>query len=275
MIGEQNFNQISPNAFANFFLSDLDCRRGLKLLKPVPVPLRWARSLSQVIHFPLFVADAPPIYLSSSSMYFSFSVRKHNSALTSLRKLFLPLPSALPFCLFGGTMMVVEFDLIGRGGEPELRMGGNDLVTLCEDHEAPTREYNTHWCLCHIHTRKRSNSLALSSVSMEDRRKVPKYVLRTVLERMQFTIRATRQTRHGVSRLAQEMAAWLVKTGRAPLQPSMNARGYGHTTTPMHKLSTPRSLTTATVRASLSFASIVQHYCFLVSAGVKLRLFTP
>ena len=41
-------------------------------------------------------------------------------------------------------------------------------------------------------------------------------VLRAILGRMQFTLHATRQTRHGASRLVQAMSAWLVKTRRAP-----------------------------------------------------------
>ena len=57
---------------------------------------------------------------------------------------------------------------------------------------------------------------------------------------MQFTLHATRRTPHGVSRLVQAMSAWLVKTWRNPSRHSMNARVYGHTTTAMHKLSTPR-----------------------------------
>ena len=56
---------------------------------------------------------------------------------------------------------------------------------------------------------------------------------------MQFTLRATRRTPHGASRLVQAMPAWLVKTRRAPFWHSRDARVYGRTTTAMHKLSTP------------------------------------
>ena len=56
---------------------------------------------------------------------------------------------------------------------------------------------------------------------------------------MQFTFHATRRTPHGASRLEQAMSAWLVKTRRAPSRHSRDARVYGHTTTAMHKLSTP------------------------------------
>ena len=58
---------------------------------------------------------------------------------------------------------------------------------------------------------------------------------------MQFTVHATRRTPHGASRLVLAMSAWLVKTQRAPSRHSRNARVYGHTTTAMHKLSTPPS----------------------------------
>ena len=68
---------------------------------------------------------------------------------------------------------------------------------------------------------------------------MPKSVLRAVLGRMQFTLHATRRTPHGESRLVQAMSAWLVETRRAPSQHIRDARIYGHTTTAMHKLSTP------------------------------------
>ena len=44
------------------------------------------------------------------------------------------------------------------------------------------------------------------------------------------------------SRLVQAMSAWLVKTRRAPSLHSRDARVYGHTTTAMHKQSTPLPL---------------------------------
>ena len=68
---------------------------------------------------------------------------------------------------------------------------------------------------------------------------MPKSVLRTVLGRTQFTLRATRRTPHGASRLAQTMSAWLATTRRASSRHSRGARVYGHRTTAMHKLSTP------------------------------------
>ena len=73
----------------------------------------------------------------------------------------------------------------------------------------------------------------------ESRHKVPKSVLRAVLERMQFTLHATRRTPHGASRLVQAMSAWLVKTRRAPSRHSRDARVYCHTTTAVDTLSTP------------------------------------
>ena len=60
-----------------------------------------------------------------------------------------------------------------------------------------------------------------------------------ILGRMQLTLHATRRTAHGASRLVQAMSAWLVKTRHAPSRHSRDARVYGHTTTAIHKLSTP------------------------------------
>ena len=71
---------------------------------------------------------------------------------------------------------------------------------------------------------------------------MPKSVSRAVLRRMQFTLHGTRRTPHGVSRLVQAMSAWLVKTRRAPSRYSRDVRVYGHTTTAMHKLTTPPPL---------------------------------
>ena len=68
---------------------------------------------------------------------------------------------------------------------------------------------------------------------------MPKSVIRAVLRRMQFTLHAARRTPHGASRLVHAISAWLVKTRRAPSRHSRDARVYGHTTTAMHKLSTP------------------------------------
>ena len=65
---------------------------------------------------------------------------------------------------------------------------------------------------------------------------MPKPVLRAVLERMQFTLHATRRTPHGAWRLVQAMmSAWLVKTRRAPSRHSRDAIIYGHSPTAMHK----------------------------------------
>ena len=60
----------------------------------------------------------------------------------------------------------------------------------------------------------------------ESRHKVPKCVLQAPLGRMQFTLHATRRTPHGASRFAQAMSAWLVKTRRAPVRQSRDARVY-------------------------------------------------
>ena len=69
--------------------------------------------------------------------------------------------------------------------------------------------------------------------------KVPKSVLQTVIRKMQFTLHATRRRPHRALRLVQAMSAWPVKTRRAPFRHSRDARVNGHTTTAMHKLSTP------------------------------------
>ena len=69
---------------------------------------------------------------------------------------------------------------------------------------------------------------------------MPKYVLRAVFGRMQFTLHTTRRTPHGASRLVQAMSAWLVRTRRAPSRHGRDARVYIHTTTAIRKLSTPR-----------------------------------
>ena len=53
---------------------------------------------------------------------------------------------------------------------------------------------------------------------------------------MQLTLRATRRTRHGASRLVYTMSAWSVKTGRAPSRHCRDARVYGHTTSTMHDI---------------------------------------
>ena len=69
--------------------------------------------------------------------------------------------------------------------------------------------------------------------------KVPKSVLQAVLGRMQLTLHATRGPLYGASRLVQAVSTWLVKIRCAPSRHSRDARVYGHTTTAMHKLSTP------------------------------------
>ena len=91
------------------------------------------------------------------------------------------------------------------------------------------------------HTRKQGNSLLIGVVihKQESRHKVPKTDFRAVLGRMKFAFHATRRRSHGASRLVQAMSAWLVKTRRAPSRHSRDARVYGHTTTAMHKRSTP------------------------------------
>ena len=72
---------------------------------------------------------------------------------------------------------------------------------------------------------------------------MPKSIFRAGLARMQFTLHATRRGHHGASRLVQAMSAWLVKTRRVTSRHGKDARVCGHTTTAMHKLSTPPPLT--------------------------------
>ena len=59
------------------------------------------------------------------------------------------------------------------------------------------------------------------------------------LKRCSSLFHTTRRTSHSASRSEQAMPAWLVKTRRSPSRHGRDARVYGHTTTAMHKLSTP------------------------------------
>ena len=101
---------------------------------------------------------------------------------------------------------------------------------------------NTHCCLWSGHNRKQTNSLALPSMSKKvvTRCRSPSY--ERFLEEVQFTLFMRLAEPHGASRLVQTMSIWLVKTRRAPSRHSRDAREYGHTTTVMHKLSTPPAL---------------------------------
>ena len=68
---------------------------------------------------------------------------------------------------------------------------------------------------------------------------MPMSVLRAALGRMRFTLHATRRTPHGASRLAQENVC-LVGEKPDVLRPGIvGMRVNDHTTTAMHKLSTP------------------------------------
>ena len=74
---------------------------------------------------------------------------------------------------------------------------------------------------------------------------MPKYVLRPVLGKK--TVHPScdsPNTSRRFSRLVQAMSAWLVETRRALSRHSWDAGVYGHTTTAMHKLSTPPHTTT-------------------------------
>ena len=88
---------------------------------------------------------------------------------------------------------------------------------------------------------------------------------------MQFTLHGTRRTRHGASRLVHAMSAWLVKTRRAPSRHSKDARAYGHTTTALHKLSTPHPLSTLAVPLGARIVLLVQRLCMTLEARRSLR----
>ena len=87
---------------------------------------------------------------------------------------------------------------------------------------------------------------------------MPKSVLRAVLERMQFTLRRTRRTPPGASRLVQAMSAWLVKTRHDSSRHSRDARvytlwsyDYGHAQTEYTRApptSVPRHATMTTTK---------------------------
>ena len=70
--------------------------------------------------------------------------------------------------------------------------------------------------------------------------KVPKSVLRAVLGKDAVHPSCdSPNTSRRFALVAKAMSAWLVKTRRAPSRHSRDAGVYGHTTTAMHKLSTP------------------------------------
>ena len=118
---------------------------------------------------------------------------------------------------------------------------GNDRITQCECGKAPTRQLhsNTRCYLWSGHTKKQRNSLAMSSGSKKvgTRCRSPSY--EQSLEKCSSPYMRLAERPHSASRLVQAMSAWLVKTRRAPSRHSRDARVYGHTTTAMHKLSTP------------------------------------
>ena len=87
---------------------------------------------------------------------------------------------------------------------------------------------------------------------------------RSVLGRMQFTLHATRRTRHGASRLVQaNVCLWLVKTRRAPSRHSRDTRVYSHATTAMHNTPRPPALWWLAPCSSRRRASLLRRssYC--------------
>ena len=69
---------------------------------------------------------------------------------------------------------------------------------------------------------------------------VSKPGMRAVYRRMQLTLHRTCRTPHGAAGLVQATHEWLVNNRRATSRLSRDARVYCHTTTTVHKLSTPR-----------------------------------
>ena len=140
-------------------------------------------------------------------------------------------------------MMVIELDQIMRGGEPLLRTSG----MVASRSVKKVRHRRDSYLVIPIavsgvatpENKVYRNSLALSSISKKVGTRCPSPSYERFLGRMQFTLHATRRTPHGTSRLVQAFSAWLVKTRLAPSRHSGDARVYGHTTTAMHKLSTP------------------------------------
>ena len=98
---------------------------------------------------------------------------------------------------------------------------------------------NTHCSLWSVHTRKQSNSLAVSSISEKVGTRCRSPFYERFVEGCSSPFLRPRRTPHGASRLVRAMPACLVKTRRAPSRHSKEARVYGHTTTVMHNLSTP------------------------------------
>ena len=98
---------------------------------------------------------------------------------------------------------------------------------------------NTHCSLWSVHTRKQSNSLAVSSISEKVGTRCRSPCYERFVEGCSSPFLRPRRTPHGASRLVRAMPACLVKTRRAPSRHSKEARVYGHTTTVMHNLSTP------------------------------------
>ena len=105
-------------------------------------------------------------------------------------------------------------------------------------------------------TGKKNKSLEPSSIC--------KSPLQLVLSSMHFTLQATRRTPHGALCLVQAMSAWSVKTGHAPSR-HCGERVYGHTTTAMHKVSTPPGHNSAVRHAPCV-------HVFLVLMLVKISL---
>ena len=66
-----------------------------------------------------------------------------------------------------------------------------------------------------------------------------KFAIKAILSSVQLTLRATRPTHYGATRLVQVMSAWSVKTRRTPPRHCRDAKIYGHTTTAVNGTTTP------------------------------------
>ena len=155
----------------------------------------------------------------------------------------LPLPPPTLCFVLAITMMDIELGHILRGGELYLRTRrmiasrsvnmvrhprGSYIVIIpiAVSGVATPENKVTHW-RCHPQCNKNGHTM-------------PNSVLQRFLEGCSSPfMRLADHLTALPSRLVQAMPAWLVKTRRAPSRRSRDARVYGHTTTVMHKLSTP------------------------------------
>ena len=117
------------------------------------------------------------------------------------------------------------------------------------------------------HTRKQINSLD-AVIQQVGCKSTPK----AVLSRMQLTLRATRPTPHGDSRLVQAVSAWSVITRRAPSQHRTDSRVYDHWSwMPTKKVIAIKSTTGTTSTSQLFSCRIFSHSALVPSFSIKLN----